>query len=314
LTPGTDTIRQMSELRPSSPVRRPDTARPRSADAHEDAEVAAQPQEVGPPPSVAPVTLDELARIQRHMASLPLHSGAAVDQDDALGVLMVRRPGAGAALNYAAMPRWDASTWRSSLDRVTETMRREGSWPSVLLADRLDRPPGMDETMGSFGWRRLLGETVMWVGHASVVPHLDPRLRFEAVQPRSVDGHETLEREIFGVDPNRADARRQELRDALVTGGLRAFVVRLDDEPIAVARLSQGDGVAGIYALGVAHAWRGKGYGTLLATIATRAGMATGNRVVWLSVEDGNTPARHVYERLEFQPAFGWSRWLAPAD
>jgi len=258
--------------------------------------------------------MDELARIQRHMASLPLHSGASVDQDPALGVLMVRRPGSGAAVNYAAMPRWDASTWRSSLDRMIDAMRSEGSWPSLLLSDRLDRPPGLDQALESQGWRRLLGETVMWVGHASVVPHLDPRLRFEAVQSRAVEDHEALEREVFGVDPGRADARREELREALAAGGLRAFVVRLDDEPIAVARLSQGDGVAGIYALGVAHAWRGQGYGTLLATIATRAGMATGNRIVWLSVEDGNAPARHVYDTLGFQPAFGWSRWLAPAD
>jgi len=263
---------------------------------------------------VEPVTLDELVRIQRHMASLPLHSGAVVEQDATLGVVMVRRLGAGAALNYAAMPRWDASTWRSALDRVTETMRQDGNWPSMLLADRLDRPPGLDQAMGSLGWRRLSGETVLWVGHASVVPHLDPRLRFEQVQLRTVAEHETLEREIFGVDPSRASARREELADALVVGGLRAFVVRLDDEPVAVARLSQGDGVAGIYALGVVLAWRGRGYGTLLATIATRAGMATGNRVVWLSVEDGNAPALHVYDKLGFKPAFGWSRWLAPAD
>ncbi len=193
-------------------------------------------------------------------------------------------------------------------------MRVDGSWPSLLLADRLDRPPGLVEVMPSLGWRRLLGETVLWVGHASVVPHLDPRLRFEAVQPRSVDDHEALERQIFGVDPARAEARRRELADALTAGRLRAFVVRLDDEPIAVARLSQGEGVAGIYALGVAHGWRDRGYGTLMTTIATRAGMATGNRVVWLSVEDGNTRARHVYEKLGFQPAFGWARWLAPAD
>lgn len=260
------------------------------------------------------MTLDELVRIQRHMAGLPRHTGAAVDQVDDLGVLMVRQPGAGAAINYAAMPRWDAASWRTSLERVAETMRREGSWPSVLLSDRLDRPTGLDQAMGSLGWRRLLGETVMWVGHASVVPHLDKRLRFEAVQSRSVADHEMLEREVFGVDPTRAAARRQELSDALATGGLRAFVMRLDDEPIAVARVSQGERVAGIYALGVAGAWRGKGYGTLLATIATRTGMATGNRIVWLSVEDGNAPARHVYERLGFQPAFAWSRWLAPAD
>jgi ribosomal protein S18 acetylase RimI-like enzyme len=300
----------MSELRPSSPVRRPEDARPRSADQHEHGD----PAEVTPPPSVAPPTLDELVRIQRHMASLPLHVGASVDHDAELGVLMVRQRGAGSAINYAAMPRWDGGTWRTSLDRLAGVMRSEGSWPSLLLADRFDRPPGLDEAMASIGWRRLLGESVLWVGHASVVPHLDPRLRFEAVQPRSVEDHEALERDIFGVDPARAEARRRELRDALTTGGLRAFVVRLDGEAIAVARVSQGVGVAGIYALGVARAWRGQGYGTLLATISTRAGMATGNRIVWLSVEDDNASARHVYDKLGFQPAFGWSRWLAPSD
>jgi ribosomal protein S18 acetylase RimI-like enzyme len=237
-----------------------------------------------------------------------------VQQDTDLGVLMVRQRGSGSAMNYAAMPRWQGSTWRASLDRLTETMRREGSWPSLLLADRFDRPPGLEQELSSLGWRRVLGETAMWVGHASVVPHLDPRLRFEAVQPRSVADHEALERAVFGVDPARADARRQELSEALASGSLRALVVRLEEEPIAVARVSQGQGVAGIYAVGVARASRGKGYGTLLVTIATRAGMATGNRIVWLSVEDANDPARHVYDKLGFQPAFRWGRWLAPAE
>ena len=231
------------------------------------------------------------------------------------GVLMVRSTGRRRCAQLrgdAPLGRLDVAVVAGSGDRT----RCDGTAAGRRCCWRTGSTghPALDQAIGSLGWRRLLGETVLWVGHASVVPHLDPRLRFEAVQPRSVDDHETLEREVFGVDPNRADARREELRDALVAGGLRAFVVRLDDEPIAVARLSQGDGVAGIYALGVAHAWRGKGYGRLLATIATRAGMATGNRVVWLSVEDGNAPARHVYDRLGFQPAFGWSRWLAPAD
>ncbi len=305
----------MSELRPSGPVRRPDTARPRTADAHEHGDGAVStPEGIAPPGSVEPVTHDELLRIQRHMAGLPHHAGAEVAQDDVLGVLMVRQRGAGPALNYAAMPRWEAATWRASLDRAADAMRRDGCWPSVLLADRLDRPPGLDQAMGALGWRRLQGETVLWVGHASVVPHLDRRLRFEAVRARSVDDHEALERQIFGVDPGRAAARRMELAAALTLGRLRAFVVRFDDEPIAVARLSQGDGVAGIYALGVTAARRRQGYGTLLTAIATRAGMATGNRIVWLSVEDDNDAARRVYERLDFQAAFRWSRWLAPAD
>ena len=36
-----------------------------------------------------------------------------------------------------------------------------------------------------------------------------------------------------------------------------------------------------------------------------------GNRIVWLSVEDVNSGARQMYERLGFAPAFGWARWMA---
>ena len=104
------------------------------------------------------------------------------------------------------------------------------------------------------------------------------------------------------------------IRAAPVSGSLRAYVVRVDGEPVAVARLSQGQGVAGIYAVGVREPWRGKGYGTLITTIATRAGMAIGNRLIWLSVEDGNDAARHVYEKLHFQDAFTWARWLASPE
>lgn len=304
----------MSELRPSSPVRAPESARPRSGSTHDHPVSHDEAHGIAPPPNVDPVTLDELVRIERDLVGLPIHAGAVISEDAELGVLRVRMPGGGAIMEYAAMPRWQAATWRESLDRVAQRMREEGSWPSLVLADRLDRPPGMDRVLATLGWRRISTETVLWVGHASVVPHLDPALRFEAVQPRRVADHEELERRIFGADPARAEPRRSELAAALATGRLRAWVLRLHGEPIAVARLSQGEGVAGIHGLGVAREWRGKGYGTLLTTVATRAGMATGNRVVWLSVDETNAPALHVYRKLGFQDAFGWSRWLAPAD
>lgn len=308
----------MSELRPTSPVRRPETARPRSATdhVHEADRTAAHAEAhgVAPPPSVAPITLEELANVQRDLVSLPVHAGAQLIDDPELGVLRVHLPGGGAVMDYAALPRWTSRDWRASLEQVAERMRAEGSWPSIVVADRLDRPPGLERALGSLGWRRISAESAQWVAHASVVPHLDPALRFEAVQPRSVADHEELERRVFGADPSRAEARRRELAKALEGGRLRAFVVRLRGEPIAVARLSQGQGVAGIHGLGVAREWRGQGYGTLLTTVATRAGMATGNRIVWLSVDETNEVALHVYRKLGFQHAFGWSRWLAPID
>ena len=81
----------MSELRPTSPVRRPGTARPRTATEHaHDA-----PTSVVPPSSVEPITLDELGTVLRDMVSLPVHAGARLIEDKELGVLRVRLPGAG---------------------------------------------------------------------------------------------------------------------------------------------------------------------------------------------------------------------------
>lgn len=285
----------MSELRPTTPVTHPENARPR-----EDAQ-----------PAIDPPTLAELVSIERHLASLPVHGGATVVEDPALRVMLVRQADSETVGNYAAMPRWTADGWHDSLGRVVTTMREWRAWPSLLLVDRLDRPLGLAEAIAAAGWSEVGRETAMWVGRASVVPHLDSSMRIEAVQASVVAAHEQLERQVFGLPAERARDRRAALATALAAGRLRAYIVRVNEEPVAVARLSQGDGVAGIYAVGVAEAWRGRGYGTLLTTVATRAGMALGNRVVWLSVEDGNSVASHVYTQLGFQPAFTWARWMA---
>ena len=66
----------MRQLRPTTPARRPETARRRANDE----------------PVVDPPTTERLERIQRHLVSLPLHSGAKVRDDPDLGLLLVRSP------------------------------------------------------------------------------------------------------------------------------------------------------------------------------------------------------------------------------
>jgi len=288
----------VSELRPASPLRRPDTARPRE----------------GSIPQVEPPSPEELVAIQRHLVTLPEREGGTIEVDDALGVTLVRGPGNGPDSSYAAMPRWGVRSWADDLSRVSERMRTDGTWPSLLWCDRLDRPLGLDRELERQGWVQVLGETVLWVGHASVVPHLDPRLRIEAVQPRSLATHEMLERRIFGIDVAHAERRRTSLLDTLEAGRLRAWIIWLADEPVAVARLSQGDGVAAIQGVGVVPGRRGQGFGTLVTTVATRAGLALGNRIVWLSVREDNEPAVRVYSGLGFERAFAWSRYLVTED
>jgi ribosomal protein S18 acetylase RimI-like enzyme len=287
----------VSDAQPTSPVTRPSTARPRS-----DAV-----------PEVEPPSGDELARIARHVASQSLHDGAAIRDDEDLGVLISDRPRGGPEHAYAALPRWPAEAWPAGLARLRERMLADGAWPSLVLSD-LDEPAGIgsaDAILRAAGWAPVLAERVLWVGHASVVPHLDPSMRIEAVQPRSVADHEALERLAFGIGRDRAEERRRRLADALASGTLRAFVVRVDDEPVAVARLSIGDRVAGLTGIGVHPDWRRRGYGTLVTIVATRAGLATGNRIVWLSVREGDDAAANLYARLGFRPAFRWTRWLA---
>jgi len=161
---------------------------------------------------------------------------------------------------------------------------------------------------------RVLTETVHWVGQAAAVPHLDPGLRVEAVQVRTIAEHEAVETRIFGIGRDQAARRRAGLVRALETGRMRAWLVRIADEPVAVARLSPGGGVAVLQGVGVIEGRRGQGLGTLVTTIATRAGLALGSRIVWLSVQDDNRAARSVYARLGFAPAFTWSRWLLAAE
>jgi ribosomal protein S18 acetylase RimI-like enzyme len=291
----------VSDLRPASPATRPATARPRS-----DA-----------PPEVEPPSPEEVARIARHLASQAEHDGAEVRDDAQLGVLLSYRAATGPEHNYAARPCWGGDEWADRLALVRAHMLASGKWPSILLSPELDQPAGRASTEAILrlgGWAPVMSERTLWVGHASVVPHLDPSLRIEAVQPHvpaSIADHEALERLAFGIAPERAADRRDRLAEALASGRLRAWIVRVDGEPVAVARLSQGDGVAGLTGIAVHPDRRRRGLGTLTTIVATRAGLALGNRIVWLSVRDGDEVASNLYAKLGFRPVFGWTRWLA---
>jgi ribosomal protein S18 acetylase RimI-like enzyme len=240
-----------------------------------------------------------------------------VRDDEELGVLLSYRAATGPEHNYASRPRWSADEWGDRLANVRAHMLTSGKWPSILLSPELDFASDVgttEEALRAGGWAAVMSEDALWVGHASIVPHLDPSLRIEAVQadqPDSIVDHETLERLAFGMAPERSEDRRARLAEALATGRLRAFIVRVDGQPAAVARLSQGDGVAGLTGIGVHPDRRRRGLGTLMTVVATRAGLALGNRLVWLSVRDGDEAAAGLYAKLGFRKAFRWTRWLA---
>jgi ribosomal protein S18 acetylase RimI-like enzyme len=153
----------------------------------------------------------------------------------------------------------------------------------------------------------------MWTRHPAVVPHLDPELRVEAATPASALECVRLETEVFALMPDEMGESAELLAHSVADGTTRAFLLRLRGEAVATARLVPGATVAGLHAVGVTARQRRHGYGRMLTAVATRAGLATGHSLVWLSVDEANVAAVELYRSLGFEPTFRWTRWLAPA-
>ena len=284
----------MTEGRPSTPTRRPATARPRRGTDE---------------PIVFP-TPEELEAIERHQVRLSAMAGA--DVSAIPGGVLILRAGGGLPLNYAALIRWTDQDWERRITEVTDTLRERREWPSVVIAEGLTQPGALTDRLVERGWAPLDANLTMWTRRAAVVPHLDPTLRIEAVTRATAPLYEEVERAIFGLAGSSAAGRVEALEASLAAGTTRAYLVRLHREPVATARLSTHEGIAALSGIGVVERHRGQGLGRLITTIATRTGLALGASLVWLSVDGSNDPARALYESLDYRPAFRWWRMLGP--
>ena len=199
------------------------------------------------------------------------------------------------------------------MSALAGAMHSIGEWPALLVADGVTQPPYMAAPLTAAGWIEIERERIMWTRTAPGVPHLDPSLRIEAVTSRTAAEYEVIERGIFDLPADFATQRTAGLSYAISAGWMRAYLVRLNGEAVATARLAAGNAVAGIFGVGVVSAQRRRGLGSLVTAVATRAGLAAGNKLVWLSVNELNDPALRVYRQLGFQPGFHWSRWVVSA-
>jgi ribosomal protein S18 acetylase RimI-like enzyme len=241
-----------------------------------------------------------------------VHAGATLTAHPSLGVDLVAWPGRGLAFNHVARPRWGEATWAAQADAVAAHLRGLGEVPAILLVDESATPAGLATRLRMRGWLEIGCERILWTRRAAVVPHLAPTMRLEGVTARTAATYEATERSIFGLADAEADDRVSSLQRGLAAGRLRAYLARLDGEPIATARLVRSDGLAALQGVGVVPARRRQGYGALMTTVATRAGLAGGARLVWLSVEPANAAAMALYAGLDYRPVMTWRRLIAP--
>jgi len=277
-------------------LRRPADARPRRDEGAD-----------GPlPPDGA-----DRAAIERQLVDLWVQAGATLTPSPELRVELLGWPGRGLAFNLAARPRWGETDWAARAAAVATHLRRLGQVGALLLVDELAQPPGLAARLGGSGWVQIAAERILWTRQVAVVPHLAPAVRLEAVVPATAATYEAAERAIFGLATAEAADRVAALRQGLAAGWLRAYLARLEGQPVATARLVRGDGVAALQGIGVVPARRGQGYGRLMTTVATRAGLAGGARLVWLSVASDNTAAMSLYASLDYRPLLTWRRLIA---
>ena len=284
----------------SSPVR-PSSARPR-----QDAPVEHH--------AAVPPTAHELDAIERHRVTWAAQLGASVIDDAQLGLIDVRHDQPGSSLNYAAALRWTGEVFEERLAALTSRMHGQGVWPTLIVSEGVSQPADLPDRLRAAGWVPVFGDRVMWTRHPATVPHLDPGLRVEAVTPATAGQAVRLETEVFGLDPDLIDESARLLAAAVEEGRARGFLLRLAGQPMATARLVPGPGVAGLHGIGVGARHRRRGYGRMITAIATRAGLATGHKLVWLSVLEANTAAVELYASLGFEKSFSWTRWVAPAE
>jgi len=261
---------------------------------------------------MAPPSASEIDAIERSQLDWARLMEAEVIEDPELGATIVRHHGNRPDFNLTARVRWPAGEVARRLELLRERMEAEGVWPVLVISEGVSQPDDLAAQVEAAGWKQVRGERIMFTRHAPVVPHVDPGMRVEAVTKASAIDAARLEAEAFGQPVGGIEARAELLAQAVETGVIRGFLLRLVHEPVATLRLTPGDRVAGIHGVAVGERHRRRGYGRMITAIATRAGLATGHGLVWLSVSDDNPGAYEMYRGLGYEPSFGWSRWLAP--
>ena len=106
----------------------------------------------------------------------------------------------------------------------------------------------------------------------------------------------------FAVEPERRVAIELETVQGLADPAFHAVLVRVDGEPAAVAKRTTFSGASYLSSIGTDPAFRGRGLGRLVTSVAVRDALADGSRWTYLGVFEENVVAQRLYRSLGFEP------------
>jgi ribosomal protein S18 acetylase RimI-like enzyme len=191
----------------------------------------------------------------------------------------------------------------ASLDRIPHIWPLPGLDEPADLAERL-LAHGFDD-LGAGLLMRLDPEAADLDGVAGQDVAIE---RLDGAAPRIEEPAETILGiaavlgEAFTLDVMQPGAIEADTRAAMANPAFHALLVRVDGEPAATVRRTTFDGASYLSSIGTRPAFRGRGLGRLVTSLAARDSLAAGSRLTYLGVFAENTVARRMYERLGFVP------------
>ena len=106
--------------------------------------------------------------------------------------------------------------------------------------------------------------------------------------------------DAFGVDPERRVALENDVLACVSRPGCSILLIRVDDEPAAIARRAATEDGSYLSSIGTRPAYRRRGLGSLATTLLVADALAAASPFVHLSVEVDNDAGRMLYESLGF--------------
>ena len=193
-----------------------------------------------------------------------------------------------------------------SLDRI----------PHVWPMPGFDEPPDLVQRLLAHGFVDVGAGMLMALDPEAVALDVavDPDVtieRLDGAAPRTddpsptIDGIAAVLAQAFTIEQMAVDAIEADTRAAMAIASFHALLVRVDGEPAATVRRTTFDGASYLSSIGTRPAFRGRGLGTLVTSLAAQESIAAGSGLTYLGVFAENDVAQRLYARLGFVPIGG---------
>ncbi len=175
--------------------------------------------------------------------------------------------------------------------------------PTLVRLTPFSRPAGLDAYLASLGYTRHDDSLVMACDKLPITTEeFPPDLGLQTV---SSEAYAHIVGEFRGSPLAAREAHRQRLEHSPVP--YQGHVLRHSGgEVVACAQVAMESGMAGLYDVFTAPAWRGRGLSRKLCAALLRQAQAQGAHLGYLQVDALNAPAQAVYFKLGFRDAYSY--------